>query len=110
MDFVSHDALVAAMQDWLRAKHHSLADLLVDRGALDAGTRSLLDALVNLHVERHAGDARRSLAALGPLGPARQDLEVVGDAEVRASLSQIGTTLQADDAVAATRPHAGAPT
>jgi DNA-binding NtrC family response regulator len=44
------DDVLSAMQAWVAAKHRPLGELLVERGALDAEHRRLLDALIEAHV------------------------------------------------------------
>jgi hypothetical protein len=41
-DFITRDALIAAMLAWSVAKHRPLEDILVDQGALDPAYRDLL--------------------------------------------------------------------
>jgi serine/threonine-protein kinase len=91
MDFVSRDALVAAMHAWVLAKDRPLADILAEQGALKAEHRTLLDALVQAHLAQHDNDAEKSLAALSSLGPARNDLEHIADPDVQASLGVVAS-------------------
>ena len=64
MDFITRDALVLAMNAWVVEKHRPLGEILVERGALDARFRALLEPMVQAHVDRHGGDPAQSLAAL----------------------------------------------
>ena len=91
--------LVAAFQAWSRLKDRSLADLLVDRGDLDADDRAAVEALVARHLKRHGGDPERSLAALGAGPSTRDGLARVRDADIDASLARLGTERipEADD-------------
>jgi eukaryotic-like serine/threonine-protein kinase len=80
MDFVSRDALTAAIQAWGLEMEKSLDQVLVERGALAEDERSLLDPLVGKHLEQLGDDAERSLAALSAvswitLGKARRQSE-----------------------------------
>jgi tRNA A-37 threonylcarbamoyl transferase component Bud32 len=100
MDFVSRDALVAAMNAWVLDKAKPLGHILRDQVVLSAEHHALLEALVEAHLKAHAGDPQRSLAALGSVGSVRRDLEQVADADVQASLAQVSAARQ-DDA-----PHA----
>ena len=43
------------MQAWVAAKHRPLGELLVERGALDAEHRRLLDAVIEAHVANRIG-------------------------------------------------------
>jgi tetratricopeptide (TPR) repeat protein/tRNA A-37 threonylcarbamoyl transferase component Bud32 len=106
--FVSRDALVAGMNDWVLAKHRPLADILTERGALRLDHRALLDALVQANLALNGGDAQKSLAALSSLGPDRKELEQVADADVQASLGVIGRDRAPDaDPYATVPPTAG---
>jgi serine/threonine-protein kinase len=64
MDFVSRNALAAAIQAWGLDMEKSLDQVLVEHGALAEDERSLLDPLVGKHLDQLGDDAERSLAAL----------------------------------------------
>jgi hypothetical protein len=86
-NFIGRDELLAAFAAWVANKARPLAQLLVDRGALDAARRALLNALVAEHLKQHGGDTEASLAAISSLGSVRDDLERLGDAGLGASLA-----------------------
>jgi eukaryotic-like serine/threonine-protein kinase len=86
-DFIGRDDLLAAFAAWVADKARPLAQLLVDRGALDDVRRALLEALVAEHLKRHGGDPAASLAAVSSLGPLRDDLQRIDDPNLRASLA-----------------------
>ena len=44
MDFIGRDALVAAMNAWVLAKHRTLGEILVDQGGLTADVVADLDS------------------------------------------------------------------
>jgi hypothetical protein len=46
MDFITRDALVAAMNAWVLQKSAPLGEILLDQGALRPDAHALLDALV----------------------------------------------------------------
>ncbi len=73
MDFITRDALIAAMNAWVLEKARSLGDLLAEHGALAPADRDLLEPLVRRHIEQHGGDPSRSLriAELGRLDSPR---------------------------------------
>src|SRR5215470_4557037 len=54
--------LVAAFQSWTLQKDRPLADHLVDRGALDADQRGVIEAMVGLHLMKHGGRPAQSVA------------------------------------------------
>ncbi len=91
MDFISRDALVAAMNAWILAKHKPLGEVLVEQRALAGDRRTLLDALVCEHLKQHGDDPRQSLAAVTSLGSVEEDLQQLGDGDVNASLRAVAS-------------------
>jgi len=89
MDFISRTALIEGMQAWLLDKSRTLGEILVERGALVAANRSLLDPLVEAHIKQHGGDARKSLAALSSDAGLGHDLNRIDDVEIRASIAAL---------------------
>ena len=89
MDFVSRDALFAAMNAWIIRKETPLGALLVERGDLAKSRCNLLEALVDEHVRAHAGDPARSLQALSSVGSVADDLGRLSDPDLRASLGHL---------------------
>jgi len=85
MDFISRDALIAAMHAWVLNKATPLSQILQDHGALSASRRALLDALVEEHIKLHDNDPQKSLAALSSIGSVRNDLSLIADPDVQAS-------------------------
>jgi hypothetical protein len=86
MDFIGRDALITAMNAWALDKQKSLGQVLLDQKALRPESHTLLEALVQKHLEKHDGDAEKSLSSLSSLDSVRKDLEQVDDAGVQASL------------------------
>jgi eukaryotic-like serine/threonine-protein kinase len=83
--------LVAAFQAWTRDKDRLLADHLVGLGYLDRAHCPLLEGLAALHLARHLGDAQQSLAAI-PAGRSTQEsLARIGDPDLGATLSRVGS-------------------
>jgi PAS domain S-box-containing protein len=74
------------MKDWLPEKAKPLGEILVEQGGLPADVRSLLDALVQKHVEMHGGDPRKSLASVHAPRPAVEELGRAGDTDLYVSL------------------------
>jgi eukaryotic-like serine/threonine-protein kinase len=91
MDFISRDELIAAMNAWVLDKQIPLAEHLLGRGALAADERNLLESLVRKHLQRHADDPEKSLAAVAEADTVREVLAKVADVNVRASLSGLAT-------------------
>jgi WD40 repeat protein/serine/threonine protein kinase len=111
MDFISRDALVAAMQAWVLEKSKPLGEILVAQGAMAADARALLEPLVQKHVEMHDNDPQKSLASVSPGSELRRRLEQIIDEDMQASLAHVSMLLPAGDDTLATQPHAvGTPT
>jgi serine/threonine protein kinase len=85
-NFISRDDLLAAFAAWVGDKSNGIAQLLVDRGALDEARRALLEALCVEHLKQHGDDPEASLASVSSLGPVRDDLVQLEDADLHASL------------------------
>src|SRR5690349_13273672 len=84
MDFITREALIAAMHAWVLNKSTSMSQILQDQGALSAARRSLLDALVEEHLKLHDGDTQKSLAAVNSLGSVRGELSRIADPDLQA--------------------------
>ncbi len=100
MDFISRDALIAAMHAWALEKDKPLGLILVGQSALAENERSLLDSLVHMHLKRHNDDEARSLSALSPVGWLKRDLPRVADAELDVSLGRLADTVNGPDVTA----------
>jgi serine/threonine-protein kinase len=112
MDFISRDDLIRAMNAWALEKSKPLGQILREQGALGSEEHALLEALTKKHLEKHANDAERSLAALSSVTSVRQDLqEKVADPDVQASLACVtATPPPAGDDYATRTPTVGTPT
>jgi len=97
-NFISHGDLIAAVSVWLTDKSRPLDEILSQRRALADDERQLLEALVRKHLQKHDGDAERSLAALSSVGKLRDDLKKLGDPDVEASLVHVATARPAANA------------
>src|SRR3974390_2663851 len=64
MDFVTRDALTAAMHAWVVEKNRSLGEILLSRGELAEDEWGILEALVTKHLQKHDQDAGSSLLSL----------------------------------------------
>src|SRR6516164_3613516 len=89
MDFISRDALIQAMNAWVLDKTKPLGQVLFQQQALGAEERSLLEQLVQRHLERHSHDPQRSLAAVACGAAVGQDLRRIVDTELQASLASL---------------------
>ena len=89
---IDQSALVRAFHTWTRAEGRPMAEILVEQGAIDVDQRFLLEALALQHIKKYAGDAEKSLAAIG-VGPStRQKLAELVDADLTQSLASVGVT------------------
>src|SRR3954447_13135376 len=88
MDFISREALIGAMNAWVLDKAKSLGQVLLAQGTLGAEEHALLETLVEKHLQRHGNDPEKSLAAVSPGGPVREELRQFTDPDVQASLAQ----------------------
>jgi tetratricopeptide (TPR) repeat protein len=97
MDFISRDALIAAMHAWVLAKHRPLGELLQEQGALTLEDRQALDQFVAAHLRVHGGDVQRSLAAVAHPSTLGDIAQSVADPDLEASLAAAGATLATTD-------------
>jgi formylglycine-generating enzyme required for sulfatase activity/tRNA A-37 threonylcarbamoyl transferase component Bud32 len=104
MDFITRDALIAAMNAWVLDKAKPLGQVLREHGALRDDTHALLEALVQKHLEMHGNDPGKSLAAVSSLGPARGELQQIADADVQASLAHASSARSDAEATGAYVP------
>jgi formylglycine-generating enzyme required for sulfatase activity/serine/threonine protein kinase len=96
LDFVSRDALVAAMQAWVFDKARPLGDILQRQGALTPDRHALLAALVEEHLRQHGNDAERSLAAVSSVPSVRDRLRELADPDLEGSLAHLAEPRDAD--------------
>ena len=90
MDFITRDALIAAMHAWVLEKHRPIGEILVERGDLDPTDRTLLGVIVDRHLARHGGDPVASLAALSSIDSTASSLcRSITDPEVLGSLNHL---------------------
>ena len=61
---IDRDRLVAAIRAFAGDRGRSLADRLVEDGAIDGDDRAVVEAMVGRHLNRHGGDPSRGLDAI----------------------------------------------
>jgi hypothetical protein len=111
MDFISRDALIAAMHAWVLDKRKPLGQVLLEQSALRPDAHALLEALVQKHLEMHGGDAEKSLAAVSSVGSVREELKQIADPDLQASLVHFSTMPgDGDDPYATQATTIGVPT
>ena len=106
MDFITRDQLIAGLNSWVLNKAKPLGAILVEQKALSLDRHTLLDALVVAHLKQHDDDPQKSLAAVSSVSSVRNDLQMIADANVQASLMQLGAV----DPYATRSPTVGTPT
>src|SRR4051794_32367686 len=84
LDFITRDALIAAMSAWVLDKSRPLGEILRAAGAIDPMDLAALEPMVARQVARHGGDAAKSLAALSSTGGGAAALRSIPDSEVQA--------------------------
>jgi serine/threonine-protein kinase len=90
---IDQGQLVAAFQAWSLDRARSLAEYLVTRGDLNPAQRAAIEVLATLHVDKHGGDADKSLAAIPNGRSTLESLARIGDPVIGATLVRAGSTL-----------------
>jgi serine/threonine protein kinase/tetratricopeptide (TPR) repeat protein len=93
--FCTARQLVEAMNAWTLAKERPMGDILLERGHLKQDEHDLIAALVAKQLERHGGDAEKSLATLTPMPRVAAALQRLADADVQRSVA--GWAAERDD-------------
>src|SRR5262249_19977431 len=83
--------LVAAFHAWTRDKSRSIAEQLIALGYLTAAQRSVVEALMSLHIDAHGGTVENSLAAV-PAGKSTcESLAALGDPEIEKTIGHVAS-------------------
>ncbi|MCB9873218.1 MAG: protein kinase [Planctomycetaceae bacterium] len=96
MNFISQDALLAAMRAWTFDKQRRLGDILIEQGALTEARRVLLNELVQEYLRQHNDDPQKSLAALRADSSLGEVLQSIDDHDVQQSLIHLAVTHSPD--------------
>jgi serine/threonine protein kinase/tetratricopeptide (TPR) repeat protein len=104
LDFIDRDALIGAMNAWVRARNKPLGDVLQERGALNGVRRELLESLVREHLALHDSDPAKSLAA-STVDSVQDVLQGIDDPEVRASLPEVSRSFGQNESIATQPGH-----
>jgi serine/threonine-protein kinase len=97
---IDQDQLVSAFSAWTRAKGKTLAEVLFDRGAIDAESRSILATMAEKQLKLHGGDTEKSLAAVAAGPSTRARLTALGDTDLTRSVALVGSHTPSSDATA----------
>jgi hypothetical protein len=84
-DLIDARQFIEACLLWRARKDVSLADLLLERGWIDAADKAHVDYLLQRKLQRHGGDPQASLAAIPE--DAKRALATVADSDVQRSLT-----------------------
>src|SRR5262245_20166375 len=85
-NFVTREQLVGAFDAWVHDKSRGLAEILQGQGALAPDDREILGRLVAKFLEKHGGDANKSLAALSSVATLLVGINELHDPDLQASL------------------------
>ncbi len=91
-DLVDKKSLIDGVRSWLADSSRSLDQILIDQGALKPEDRDFILPLVEKHIQRHAGDPGRSLAALSSISTVVNDLRELHDPQIAGTLDLISRT------------------
>ena len=69
---IDQNALASAIRVRANDKEKTLAQIMVDQGALDAEGKTLIEALASKHISIHGGDLEKSLVAMA-VGPSARE-------------------------------------
>ena len=97
---IDQEQLIGAFSAWSRAKGKALAEILVERAAIDEESRALLASMAEKQLKLHGGDTEKSLAAVMAGPSTREKLAALGDPDLTASVSLMGSNTPAPDASA----------
>ncbi len=105
---ITRDQLVAAVAAWTVGAKGTLAEHLLEQGALRVDHQRLLDALAQTCLERHEGDATRTLTELHVDQATIDMLRRTGGTKLGESLLHVGVgSTEPDDRSTATFRHVG---
>ncbi len=93
MDFIGRDALIRAMNAWVLDKSKTIGTILVEQQALSAKHHTLLEAMVETHLQQHGNDAEQSLAAVSAMSTVaeiRDELKRIADPELDPTVADVG--------------------
>src|ERR1017187_1637287 len=88
-EFISRDALVAAMNAWVAEKSKGLTQILREQKALTENHHALLEECVAEHLAQHGHDSKKALAKVFLIDSVKQELAKISDPDVHASLKHV---------------------
>lgn len=89
LDFVTREQLIAAASAWVKDKSRQLGEILVEQGAIDPSTCTLLNTLVARHMTASGSDPERSIAAFPAAASVQEDFSRLGDKEIEATIDHL---------------------
>lgn len=88
-NFISRDDLIAVATAWSKQPTGSVANLLVDRGALTDDRRALLEQLIAEHHKSASENSLESMVSASSLWPVERELRALGNPSVDETFDRI---------------------
>lgn len=88
-EFINKRQLVVAFGEWMADRSLSLDEILRKHQAISDDLQSLLNRLVDQHVQARGGDIHASLQSISGVGSVREELERLSDTEIHASICHL---------------------
>jgi serine/threonine-protein kinase len=85
-------ALESSLRVWALGKERTLAQILVDQGALDNETKALIEGLASKHLAIHGANLEKSLGVMTVGSSAREILTRVCDPELTKTLAHVDSS------------------
>ena len=95
---IDQEGLINAFSAWTRARGKTLAEILLERGAIDEESRAILVAMAEKQLKLHGGDTEKSLASIAAGPSTREKLAALGDTDLTASVGLVGSHTPSPDA------------
>ncbi len=109
LDFIDKERLVAGMNAWVLTKTKPIGQIFLEQAALSPERYTLLEAIVQEHLKLHDNDPEKSLASINTLRSIHEDLSIIADLALHASLSWVPVARQVEDYYQTQMPSASGP-
>jgi serine/threonine protein kinase len=108
-ELISRADLVAAVRQWVQGRSQTISDILVQRGALRADGREIVEAIAGGLLERHRGDVDQALMNVDALRSVRVALQGVADEDLQGCLARVSVAAATTGGPASAGTHRPAP-
>jgi tetratricopeptide (TPR) repeat protein len=88
-ELISRADLVAAVRQWVQGRSQTLSAILVQRGAMRADGREIVEAIAGGLLERHGGDVEQAIMTVDCLRTVRVALQGVADEDLQSCLARV---------------------